>query len=201
MTLRYAGPKPLISAHGINFDHNKEDKFIYFGFVVELIKALDHEYLEDKPYVSTVTYSSHDTHNVLSLMQKYDPLLDQTIAERKNTVQSEIEEEIQRAQENFLLCEEDRDVLIKNLELLRDYRIPRSINKTVYYSGISTLAKIIHDRKISYIKAPILRIHSHVFHSIQGVLRKLHPPMDSTIDIIEEGGHLHVRLQMNNLLS
>ncbi|MGA9046537.1 hypothetical protein [Sulfuricurvum sp.] len=198
MTLHYAGPKPLISAHGIKFDPNKEDKFIYFGFVVELIKALDHEYLEDKPYVATVTYSSHDAHNIFSLMQKYDPLLNETITERENTIQSEIDDEIKRAEENCLLCEEDRDVLIKNLELLRNYRIPRSINKTVYYSGITTLAKIIHDRKISYIKAPILRIHSHVFHSIQGVLRKLHPPMDSNLEIIEEGGHLHVRLQMNS---
>jgi len=48
MTLKYVGPRPHISHTGIEFDSNKEDKFVYLNFVVQLIKALSHDYFEDK---------------------------------------------------------------------------------------------------------------------------------------------------------
>jgi predicted DNA-binding transcriptional regulator len=199
MPLQYAGPKPLISAHGVEFDQNKEDKFVYLGFVAELIRALDHEYIEDKSYAVTTTYSIESAQSILSLIQKYNPLLDQEIAERENSTQFEIEDELKRAQENQLLCEEEREVLIKNIELLRNYRIRRAVNKTVYYSAITILAHIIQKGHISYITAPMHPIHRHVFHSIQGALLKLHPRVGSNIDIFEDKGHLSVRLEINPL--
>jgi hypothetical protein len=58
-------------------------------------------------------------------------------------LEHEIEEELERAHCNKVLCSEEQEVLIKNIELLRNYRITRSINKTVYYSGITSLAHII----------------------------------------------------------
>jgi hypothetical protein len=36
----------------------------------------------------------------------------------------------------------------------------------------------------------------HVLHSIQGSLRALHPPVDSSIDIYEQQGHLVVQLKI-----
>ncbi len=51
MTLKYVGSKPIISFTGIELDKNKEDKFVYLGIVVELLKALDHSYIEDKSYI------------------------------------------------------------------------------------------------------------------------------------------------------
>ncbi|MDO9056077.1 MAG: hypothetical protein Q7U69_05970, partial [Sulfuricurvum sp.] len=106
------------------------------------------------------------------------------------------QEELERAHSNRVLCEEERDVLVKNIELLRSYRINRSINKTVYYSAISSLAHIIQKGHIDTIFAPMFPKFTHVFHSIQGALVKLHPPIDSTIDIYEENGHLNVRLDI-----
>jgi len=51
MELKYVGPKPIISHTGIEFDNNKEDKFAYLNIVIQLLKALDHDYFEDKTYV------------------------------------------------------------------------------------------------------------------------------------------------------
>ncbi|MDQ7061959.1 MAG: hypothetical protein Q9M43_12925 [Sulfurimonas sp.] len=48
MRLKYVGPKPIISHTGIEFDNNKEDKFAYLNIVIQLLKALNHEYFEDK---------------------------------------------------------------------------------------------------------------------------------------------------------
>lgn len=195
MFLQYVGPKPLISAHGVEFDHNKEDKFIYLNFVAELIHALDHEYIEDQSY-AYITTLTRDTDALLSLFRSYDPLIDEEIETRRKLVENEIEEEIERAHTNRVLCDEGREVLVKNIELLRKYRIRRSLNKTVYYSAINSLANIIKRGHISYITAPMFPVHMHVFHSVQGVLNKLHPPVDSILDLYEHDGHLHIKIEI-----
>lgn len=196
MSLKYAGPKPLISAHGITFDLNKDDKFIYLSIVAELIQALNHEYVGGERYTHITAKKPMDCDEILELIRRNDPLLDQEIQDRQKIVEQEIQEELERAHSNRVLCEEERDVLVKNIELLRSYRINRSINKAVYYSAISSLAHIIQKGHIDTIFAPMFPKFTHVFHSIQGALVKLHPPIDSTIDIYEENGHLHVRLDI-----
>lgn len=199
MTIKYVGPRPLISVSGIDFDHKKEDKYIYLSIVAELIQALDHEYVKDQHYVAMTGKKPLDPATILSLIRSYDSELDEAIAERNALSETEIDDELTRAHENRLINDEERHVLIKNIELMRPYRIQRSINKTVYYSGIATLAHIIKKGHIDYITAPMFPIFMHVFHSIQGVLGKFHPPLDSEIDIFEENSHLSVRLKLKNL--
>ena len=86
--------------------------------------------------------------------------------------------------------------MIRNIKLLHNYQINRGINKTVYYAGINIIADEIKNDHIDYINAPMFPKFLHVFHSIQGALSKLHPPVDSNIDIHEHDGHLHVRLEI-----
>jgi len=196
MSLKYAGPKPLISAHGVTFDLNKEDKFIYLSIVAELIQALNHDYVDGERYTYLTSKKPLDTDSIINLIRLNDPLLDQEIQDRQEIAEQEIEEELEHARSNRVLCEEECNVLVKNIELLRDYRIHRSINKTVYYSGITSLAHIIQKGHIDRIIAPMFPKFNHVFHSIQGALVKLHPPIDSQIDIYEHEGHLQVRLEI-----
>ncbi len=196
MSLKYAGPKPLISAHGVTFDLNKEDKFIYLSIVAELIQALNHDYVDGERYTYLTSQKPLDTDSIINLIRLNDPLLDQEIKDRQKIAEQEIEEELEHAHSNRVLCEEERNVLVKNIELLREYRILRSINKTVYYSAITSLAHIIQKGHIDTIFAPMFPKFIHVFHSIQGALVKLHPPIDSGIDIYEEGGHLNARLNI-----
>lgn len=196
MILEYAGPKPLISAHGIEFDHNKEDKFVYLSIAAELIQALDHEYIEDRKYSCVTGQRPLTPETILALIRRYDPELDREIEERRALIEEEIASQIKHAQENRLLSEVECQVLINNIELLRAYRVQRSINKTVYYSAISTLARIIQKGHIEHITAPMYAKFFHVFHSIQGALNKLHPAIDSTIDIYTEEAHLNVKLKI-----
>jgi hypothetical protein len=196
MSLKYAGPKPLISAHGISFDLNKEDKFIYLSIVAELIQALDHEYVGGEKYTHITAKKPMNPDQIMELIRQNDPLLDQEISERQKIVESEITEELERGHSNKVLCDEEKNVLIKNIEMMRNYRTIRSINKTVYYSGITSLAHIIQKGNIERIYAPMFPKFNHVFHSIQGALSKLHPPIDSTVDIYEEDGHLTIRLDI-----
>lgn len=192
-TFKYAGPKPLVSKTGIDFDQNKEDKFVYMSIVAELIQALDHEYIIDKNYVCDTGDRPLSSDTIFALIRKYNPNLDNEIEEHKKHTEEEISDELDRAKHNKLLCVEECQTLAKNIELMRSYHIQRSINKSIYYSGIDILANIIKRGHIDTIISPMFLKFNHVFHSIQGVLVKLHPPIDSTIDIYEDNGHLKTK--------
>lgn len=196
MSLKYAGPKPLISAHGVEFDLNKEDKYIYLSIVAELILALDHEYIDGQRYTHLTSSKPLGNDRIFEIITMYDSELNQKIADRQKMLEDEIANELDRAHGNKVLCEEEKDVLVKNIELLKKYRILRSINKTVYYSAITSLAHIIQKGHIDLITAPMYPKFNHVFHSIQGSLSKLHPPMDSRVNILEKDGHLSVHLEI-----
>lgn len=192
-SFKYAGPKSLISKTGIDFDHNKEDKFVYISIVAELIQALDHEYISDNNYVCNTGEKPLDADTIFALMRKYNPNLTQEIEERITNTEKNIAEEIERANHNTLLCTEECQTLLKNIDLMRSYNIQRSINKAIYYSGIEILANIIKRGHIDTIVSPMFMKFAHVFHSMQGALIKFHPPIDSTIDIYEEHGHLKIK--------
>lgn len=196
MPLQYAGPKPLISAHGITFDLNKEDKFAYLSIVAELIQALDHNYQADERYTYLAKAEPLNADIIFNLIKSKDTTLINQIDERHKIAENEISDELKRAHENKVLGEEERNVLIRNIELMRNYQISRSVNKAVYYAGINVIANEIKQGHIDYIKAPMFQKFMHVFHSIQGALNKLHPPMNSNIDIYEEEKHLHIRLEI-----
>lgn len=195
-TLTYAGPKVSISSHGVDFDLNKEDKFIYLSIVVELIQALNHEYLDGKCYTYLTSGKPLCDDLLLPVLVAHDPLLEEKLNEREKITQNEIDDDLKRAHSNPLLCIEEREALLKNLELMRQYRISRALNKTAYYSGIDTIAKIIHDIHIDYIASDMYPKFMHVFHSIQGALKKLHPAIESDIDIFSHDHQLRIQLNI-----
>ncbi len=196
MTIKFAGPKPLISHTGIDFDTNKEDKYLYLNIALQLIKALDHDYIPEKNYVyhPDTTRLSHD--EVSHALSMYCDNLETLIHEAEQDAKAYIDEHLQHARENRLLNEEERSVLIKNYEIMRSYIIQRYVNKAVYYCAISVLANIMRRGHIDYVIAPMFERFTHVFHSVQGVLQKGKAPIDSTIEIYEESGKLLVKLDL-----
>jgi len=196
VTLKYVGPKALFSVSGISFDNSKEDKFIYLSILAELIEALDHEYASDQRYVVETGNKPLDENILLDLIRKRPSNLDEQIEYWHTKTTQEIDDDIKRARENLILNAEERQVLINNLEILRPYRIQRSVNKSVYYAGVKLLASIIKQNGIQYITTPMYPKFLHVLHSVQGSLRAIHPPVDSAIDIFEQQGHLVVQLKI-----
>ncbi len=196
ITLKYVGPKALFSATGISFDNSKEDKFVYLSILAELIQALDHDYKDDERYVVETGRKPLDEMSILTLIGKYKPNLNEHAQKWVTKTSQEADAEVQRAKDNALLNAEEREVLINNIEILRPYRIQRSMNKSVYYEGVTALALIIQQGKIKYITAPMYPKFLHVLHSVQGALKLLHPQIDSAIDIYEEHEHLLVQLKI-----
>lgn len=195
VALKYVGPKALFSVSGISFDNSKEDKFIYLSILAELIEALDHEYTSDQCYVVETGHKPLDENILLELIRKRPSNLDEQLEYWIEKTTKNVNDDVQRARKNPILSTEERQVLENNLEILRPYRIQRSINKSVYYAGVKLLASIIKQSGIHYITSPMHPKFLHILHSVQGALRTLHPSVESTIDIYEEQGHLVVQLK------
>ena len=196
VTLKYAGPKALFSVSGISFDSSKEDKFVYLSILAELIEALDHEYASDQRYVAETGHKPLDETILMELIRKRPSNLDDQIDYWIAKTTEEIDDDVKRTQNSPILTQEERDVLKNNLEILRPYQIQRSINKSIYYAGVKLLASIIKQSGIQYITTPMSPKFLHVLHSVQGALRAMHPPVDSSIDVYEDKGHLTVELKI-----
>ena len=196
VTLKYVGPKALLSVSGISFDNSKEDKFVYLSILAELIEALDHEYSGDQRYIAETGNKPLDENILLDLIRNRPSNLDEQIDYWTEKTTKETDDDIKRARENPILTLEERQVLENNLEILRPYRLQRSINKSIYYTGIKLLASIIKQSGIQYITTPMYPKFLHVLHSVQGALRVLHPSVESTIDIYENQSHLVVELKV-----
>lgn len=199
MKLKYVGPKPLISHKGICFDNNKEDKYVYLSVVVALIKALSHDYIENKSYV----YEEHhelSRRDIMNALSKYCPDIDKKLDTTNHSIEDEIEENIQRAHESDSLSKEDKNVLINNITMMHDYMLQREVNRTAYYCALGVLADLVKKDHIDYITTPMRQQYIHVLHSLQGVLLEEKHPIDTEMDYFKNDNGLFVRLKVVNIL-
>lgn len=195
-SLQYVGPKQMCSASGVGFQSTKEDKYIYLGVLCDLILSLDYDYNNNENHATQAGQRDFDEKTILSIIRSFTPDLDAHIQSRIEKTAADIKASIARAQHNPLLTHEAKETLIKNIQIMKSYQIQRSTNKAVYYAGMDTLADIVKKRHIKYIKTTMEPKLLHVLHSLQGTLRRLHPPVDSKMEIVEKQEHLETQLQI-----
>jgi len=198
MELMYVGPKPIISHTGIEFDNNKDDKYSYLNIVVQLIKALNHDYFEDRTYTYDVDTKRLSGDELLRELSKICPELPSLIEKKNHDIEEEISHNIKRASESSTLTDEDKKVLKNNINIMHDYLVQRSINKSVYYCAINALTDLVKRDHIDHIIAPMFQRFAHVLHSVQGILKEQRFPIDSKLDIYQKDGKLLVKLQVIN---
>jgi hypothetical protein len=198
MQLKYVGPKPIISHTGIEFDNNKEDKFAYLNIVVQLLKAIDHEYFEDKTYTYQADVSRLSHTELMDELKKYCPNMEQLMEKENHHVEEEIAHDLKRAAENTVLTDEDKTVLQNNIKIMHDYCIQRSVNKSIYYCAVNALASLLKEDHIDHIIVPMFQKFIHVLHSVQGSLLNQKMPIYTTIDIYEHDGKLLAKLKIQN---
>jgi len=200
MQLQYAGPKPIISHTGIEFDNNKEDKHVYLNIVIQLIKSLQKENLRGSSYKYKADTRRLSNDELLSELKKYCLDIEALVKKENHNVENEIQHNLQRADESESLNEEARSTLHNNIEIMHDYLIQRSINKAIYYCAIEKLAQVISMAHIQSIEVPMYEKFNHVLHSVQGMLLKLKNPIDTKLDIYKEDNQLYSKLSVTKLL-
>ena len=198
MKLRYVGPKPIISHTGIQFDNNKDDKYSYLNIVIQFIKALDHSYIENRVYNYDIDSKRLSDRELEDEIKKICPNIEVLLEKQNHNIEDEIEHNLQRAHENKILSEVDKEILQNNIKIMHDYMVQRSINKSVYYCAINALAEILKRDHIDYVVAPMFQNFNHVFHSVQGVLKRLKYPIDTDLQIYMQDGKLYTKLMVKN---
>ncbi|WP_294963575.1 hypothetical protein [Sulfurimonas sp.] len=198
MELKYVGPKPIISYTGIEFDNNKEDKYTYLNIVVQLLKALDHDYFEDKTYNYQAYTQRLTSQELYDELTKLCPNIKALMQRENHNIEEEIEHNIHRAEENSVLNAQNREVLLSNINIMHDYLVQRSINKSVYYCAVDLLAELLKKDHIDHVITPMFQTFFHVLHSVQGSLKKQKSPIDTALDVFEKDGTLFVKLQVIN---
>jgi len=199
MELKYVGPKPIISHTGIEFDNNKEDKYAYLNIVVQLLKALDHDYFEDKTYIYNTQTTRISNDMLMKELSVYCEDLNAIIEKERKIIEKEVYHDIQRAKENSVLNDENKEVLVNNIKIMHEYLVQRAINKSVYYCAIDKLAELLKKDHIDHIIVPMYQTYEHVLRSVQGSLLKQKFPIDTKIEIYKDGDKLLVKLQVINI--
>lgn len=199
MTVKYAGPKALISHTGIFFDTNKEDKYVYLDIAVQLIEALDHSYIENKIYNYTLEKHLSES-EIMQILKKRCSNFNDLMNIADQEIEDLLDEDMQRAHQNRVFQEEERVVLEKNILIMHDYMVQRSINKKVYYCAMALLADIAAKDHIESITLPMKNNYAHVLHSLQGTLIKEKRPIDTQLSIEQKEHKLYVTLKVVNLV-
>lgn len=196
MSIKYAGPKPIISHRGISFDNNKEDKYIYLNVAVQILKSLDHEYVKDKVYTYDITTQRLSEDELIGELRRCCSNFDELIKIQNHNIENEIDGLIKKAHGSAMLNDEEKIALENNIQIMHEYLIQRAINKNVYYCVIDRLASVIKELKIDYIVTPMFQTFLHTLHSVQGSLENLKQPILSKLDIYKENDRLLIKLKM-----
>jgi hypothetical protein len=168
--IKYAGPRPIISQHGISYKDGKEDKYIYIQAALEILLDIDHNYSEQKVYSNYISMKPLNEKDIHNQLIKYDSLLEEEVQQEEKEYESKIEKEIQFVKSSAILTQLEKDTWIENIKLMKDYRIQRAINKIYYFHCINDIVNIILKQRIKEINTPFTEIFLHILHSIQGAV-------------------------------
>lgn len=183
MNIKYAGPRPEISQHGIQFKDGKEDKYVYLIIAVQILKAIDKDYHEKNAYSYDTSSKRFTDDELLSIMLTYEPKLKDTVLAEEVRYEQHLLEEIEQVEKRTDLKEIEKNAWINNLTIMKPYKIQRAINKIYYMHCIDDIAKVIKREKIKEIDTPFFEKYWHVLQTIQGSLSEGRDSIGSDIKI------------------
>jgi hypothetical protein len=188
------GPKPVISEHGVNFKDGKHDKYIYINDAIELLKAINHEYVEGKMYKYEALESKLTDKEIEDMITSYKPELEETISREITSYKTYLDKEIEDVSTAHPLLNEDEiSAFQNNLKIMYDYRIQRAINKIYYMHIIEIISNLIKEHKIKDISTAFNEKFWHIMHTIQGELSNRKSYVATTI---KENENATIELEM-----
>ena len=192
--ISYSGPRPVISQYGIEFKEGKEDKYVYLMISIQILKAIDKNFKESKHYSYDLGTKRVADDEILSTMTKYEPTLMDDVEKEASSYETKIENEIEDIKNLHTIGEIEKSVWISNLELMKEYRIQRAINKIFYIHSIFEIAEIIKREKIKEIDTPFYEKYWHVLKSIEGTINGEKNSLRANIEVVNIDGAMKTKL-------
>jgi hypothetical protein len=168
--VQYAGPKVEISHHGVKYTVGKEDKYVYLMVALEILQGIDKDYEQRQSYNHHFENKTVDDEVIHKILTCYENQLEAQVEEEEKEYELMIEHEIECVNNIPHLTDADKEVWIKNIELMKSYRIQRQINKIYYGHCIQDIASVIKCKGIKEITTPFNKDFFHVMNSINNVL-------------------------------
>lgn len=194
--IRYSGPRPMISQYGIEFKEGKEDKYVYLTISIQILKAIDRNFAENKHYSYDLATKRVTDEEILNTMLKYEPSLVDSVEKEALLYEKKLDQEIEDIRNQNIISEIEKDVWIKNLEIMKDYRIQRAINKIFYIHSIHEIIEIIKREKIKEIDTPFYEKYWHVLKSIEGTINSQKGSLRASIVVENKNGAIKTILRI-----
>jgi len=181
LKVKYVGPRVEISHHGINYKKDKEDKYVYLMVALEILRDIDNDYEQQSAYVHC--YKSHpleesEVHTVLKL---YEEDVETHVNSEYARYEQKIKHELAFVKGLSHLSDLEKEVWMKNIEMMKSYRLQRAVNKIYYEHCITNIRKLIVHKKIKELITPFNKDFFHVINSLKGKLITGKPSLDATV--------------------
>lgn len=183
MEIQYAGPRPLISHHGVSFKDGKEDKYVYLMIALQILKAIDNDFEEKKSYSYDLKTKRLSNDEMLKILLSYDKNLEKIAQDEALSYEQKLDEEVVQVEENTTIKAIEKDIWIKNLNLMKQYRIQRAVNKIYYMHAIEFIAQVIKQQAIKEIDTPFYEKYWHVLQTIEGQFSSVKTPISTQLKI------------------
>ncbi len=170
MIIKYAGPRPEISHHGIQFKDGKEDKYVYLLIAMQILKAIDKDYEDTKSYSYGLDTKRISDDDLLKMMLEYEPDIEEQVNNEEQSYKKHLDEEFEHIEQRKDLKEIEKTAWLNNLNIMREYKIQRAVNKIYYIHSIIHITRIIKRERIKEIDTPFYEKYWHVLQTIQGKL-------------------------------
>lgn len=193
--VEYIGPRVEISNHGIVYKKDKEDKYVYLGTALEVLKDIDNNYEEKPSYSHPVENIKLEEELLQSTLMHYENKFEACITQECKKYKEKIDHQIDFVQTLPHLSSLDKEVWIKNIEIMREYKMQRALNKMYYMHCIQDIVHVIKDKKIREITAPFNKNFFHVVNTVKGALITGKPSLDAkVIEKYNTDGNMIVQL-------
>ena len=170
LPIKYVGPRPLISQHGITYKEGKEDKYIYLQVAIEILQDIDHNYEDKKSYSHMIRTEPLTPQEINNILAHYEAELADDVKEEEKRYEQKIKDEIQTVQNMTHLSDIEKEAWINNINIMKEYRIQRAINKIYYMHCINDIKRLVLKNHIKEIDTPFDKKFWHVLETLQGAL-------------------------------
>lgn len=195
--VEYVGPRVTISNHGVTYRYSKEDKYIYLMVALEILKDIDNDYEKKPSYIHNFENSSLDDEYLHRILKQYENDIEECVSLECEKYKQKIKHEIEFIQNLVYLLEIDKEVWIRNIEIMKDYRIQRAINKIYYMHCIKNIIEVIRHKKIKEIITPFNKNFFHILNTLKGSLITGKPSLEAKVtEEITKDNNIVLRLSI-----
>ena len=182
MHLEYVGHKPVIGHTGVDFSIGKEDKYVYIEPAAQMLDFLSK--LDSKTKSMINPGKVLDETEVFDILHKVRPEFDIFYNKNISKYEKDLDDEILEVSQQDSLNQVEKDVLRKNLNYMKSYRLQRATNKLAYEELINGCVDLIIKKGITEIDMPFSITFVHVATSFGTTLSIVNHYMSAQVEVM-----------------